>query len=138
MNQRVGGGQRPGDPPWFWQALDYYWTFYPLRTDEIAGISFEFDRLHPLRVEGRVRWAGREAVRLVGVPPVVEQDWDPDPLAWGADEYEAVVDLEKGILLRLASRLNGNDFEALEIEDVHYDEPFGEEVFTLREPLPWR
>jgi hypothetical protein len=49
-------------------ALDHYWTFYPLVTDEICGISYELERLE-LRVEGTLRWAGREAVRLVGVPP---------------------------------------------------------------------
>jgi hypothetical protein len=89
-------------------------------------------------VEGQVPWAGREAVRLVGVPAVVEQEWDPDPLSWGADEYEVVVDTARGVLLRCASRLRGKDFAALEVEEIHFDERFSEEVFISREPLPWR
>jgi hypothetical protein len=137
-HHRVGVGPRSGDPPWFWQAYDHYWTFYPLRTDDIAGISFEFDPLPFLRTEGRLLWAGREAARLVGVPPSVEPDWDPDPLSWGADEYEAVVDVERGVLLRVASRLDGSDFEALEVEEIYLDEPLPEEVFTSRDPLLWR
>ena len=133
---RVGGGSREDDPWWWPIATDHYWTFYALRTDEICGISYELECLE-LRVEGRAQWAGREAVRLVGVPPVVEQEWDPDPLSWGADEYEVLVDAERGVLLRCASRLRGKDFDALEVEEIYFDEQFSEEVFTSREPLPW-
>jgi hypothetical protein len=43
------------------------------------------DRLD-LRVEGKTRKAGREAIRLVGVPVEEWQDF-PEPLWWGADEY---------------------------------------------------
>jgi len=136
-HHRVGAGPRSGDPLWFWQAYDPYWTFYPLR-DDMASISSRFDPFPILRTEGRLLWAGQEAVRLVGVPPSAEQDWDPDPLSWGADEYEAVVDVERGVLLRVASRLNGEDIDSLEVEEIYFDEPFSEEVFTSREPLPWR
>jgi hypothetical protein len=135
-DRRVGAGPREDDPAWFVLALDHYWTFYPLLTDEICGISFELQELE-LRVEDTLRWAGRDAVRLVGVPPEVEQEWDPDPLSWGADEYEVLVDTERGVLLRCASRLRGKDFDALEVEEIYFDERFSEEVFTSREPLPW-
>ncbi|MBA2617465.1 MAG: hypothetical protein H0U91_04765 [Rubrobacter sp.] len=64
--------------------------------------------------------------------------WDPDPLSWGADEYEVVVDAERGVLLRCASRLRGADFDALEVEEIHFDEQLGAEVFDSRQPLPWR
>ena len=60
-------------------ALNDYWTFYPVLTDVIRGLSYKFERLE-LRVEGKVTWAGRGAVRLVGVPPVVEHEWNLDPL----------------------------------------------------------
>ncbi|MDP9410858.1 MAG: hypothetical protein M3P70_10215 [Actinomycetota bacterium] len=134
---RVGAGPREDDPRWFSLAEDHYWTFYALLTDEICGIS---RRLRPLdlTVEGPLWWAGREAYRLVGVPGERwDWGWDPDPLSWGADEYEAVVDAERGVLLRCASRLGGKDFDALEVEEIHFDEEFPEEVFTSREPLPW-
>ena len=86
-----------------------------------------------LSVEEYVSWAGREAARLWGVP-VGEWEYPPEPLWWGADEHEAVVDAERGVLLRLASRLGGEDIDALEVEEIHFDE----EVFESREPLPWR
>ena len=48
------------------------------------------------------------------------------------------MDAERGILLRCASRLEGRDIDALEIEEVFFDERFGQDVFTSRELLPWR
>ncbi len=137
QEHRVGGGSREEDPLWFRLALDHYWTFYPLLTDEICGISHELRPLE-LTAEGPVVWAGREALRLVGVPGKEwDLEWDPDPLSWGADEYEVVVDAERGVLLRCASRLRGKDFDALEVEEIHFDEQLGGEVFDSRQPLPW-
>ncbi len=134
---RVGGGSLEDDPPWFDLANDHYWTFYALLTDEISGIS---GRLSPLdlTVEGTVVWAGREAVRLRGVPRERwDWEWEADPLSWGGDEYEVVVDAERGVLLRTASRLRGKDFDALEVAEIHFDERFPEDTFTSRDPLPW-
>jgi hypothetical protein len=87
-------------------------------------------------VEGETHKAGREAIRLVGVP---EEEWDhfPEPLWWEADEYEFLVDAERGVLLRCASRLDGEDFDALEVEEIHFDERFTGEVFSSRQPLAW-
>jgi hypothetical protein len=45
-----------------------------------------------------------------------------------------VVDTERGVLLRCASRLGGKDFDALEVEEIHFDE----DTFASRDPLPWR
>jgi len=135
---RVRGGSPEDDPRWFDLANDHYWTFYALRTDEISGISY---RLRPLdlTVEGTVVWAGREAVRLTGVPRERwDWEWEADPLSWGGDEYEVVVDAERGVLLRCASRLRGKDFDALEVEEIHFDERFPDDTFVSRDPLPWR
>jgi hypothetical protein len=109
-----------------------------LLTDEISGISGELRPLD-LAVEGPVTWAGREAWRLVGVPGEGwDRGWDPDPLSWGADEYEAVEDAERGVLLRCASRLGGEDLEALEVEEIRFDERLPEDTFASRDPLPRR
>jgi hypothetical protein len=47
------------------------------------------------------------------------------------------VDAERGVLLRCASRLGGKDFDALEVEEIHFDERFPEDTFSSRQPLPW-
>jgi hypothetical protein len=135
---RVESDAPEGDPPWFSIAIDHYWTFYALLTDEISGVS---GRLRPLdlAVEGTGVWAGREGVRLRGVPRERwDWEWEADPLSWGGGEYEVVVDPERGVLLRTASRLRDKDFDALEVEKIHFDEELPEDVFSSREPLPWR
>jgi hypothetical protein len=135
--ERRIGGDLPSDAlGWLPQPTDTFWTMYPFDPAGICSLDGELEEMD-LRMEGRVRWAGRKAVRLVAVPEP-EPERDLEPLWWGADEYEVVVDAERGVLLRLASRLNGEDFDALEVEEIHFDERFGEDVFTSREPLPWR
>jgi hypothetical protein len=133
VNARTGGGPREDDPPWLWLAVDSFWSTYLFDFDGIAGFPLAS---RELSVEGETRKAGREAIRVVGVP---EEEWDhfPEPLWWGADEYEFLVDAERGVLLRGASRLDGEDFDALEVEELHFDERFPGDVFSATEPLPW-
>ena len=52
--RRVGGGNRADDDPWWiGVALHSYWTFCPLVTDAMAGISHELSRLDRARRRGR-------------------------------------------------------------------------------------
>ena len=132
---RTLGGSRSEDPRWL-MATDTFWTMYPFDPAGFASVDSELARLE-LSVEEGVQWAERDAIRLWGAP-VEEWEYPPEPLWWGADEYEAVIDAERGILLRLASRLGGEDIDSLEIEEIHFDEPFDEEVFASRDPLSWR
>jgi hypothetical protein len=132
---RIGGGSPADDPGWL-MGTDLFWTVYPFDPAGFCSLDWELERLD-LEAEYPVSWAGREAVRLVGVL-VEEWEYPPEPLWWGADEYEVVVDAERGVLLRTACRLGGKDFDTLEVEEIYFDERFPEDVFTLREPLPWR
>ena len=134
--RRTDGGSRRDDPPWLRLAGENFWTMYPFDPAGYAGIDLELGLLD-LSVEEGVTWAGREAVRLRGVP-VEEWEYPPEPMWCGADEYEAVVDAERGVLLRLASRLGGEDVDSLEVDEIFFDERFDEGVFASREPLPWR
>ena len=141
LDHRTGGSQLETEPFWLSLARDSYWAAYPIDPDG-PGIPSFVDELD-LRVEDTATKAGREAVRLVGVTTPewnweTDDDRDPDPLGWGADEYEFLVDTERGVLLRSASRLDGADFHALEVEEIYFDEQFSEEVFTSREPLAWQ
>ena len=134
VRNRIGGGSPEEDPHWVNLARDSFWTTYMFDFDGIAGFPLDG---RELSVGGETRKAGREAIRLVGAPA---EEWDhfPEPLWWGADEDEFVVDTERGVLLRCASRLGGEDFDALEVEEIRFDERFPAEVFGSREPLPWR
>ncbi len=131
---RIGGGSGEDDPAWLIHPTDVFWTMYPFDPASSASIDGELERMD-LSVEEGVSWAGRDAIRLRGTP-VEEWEYPPEPLWWGADEYEAIVDAERGVLLRLASRLRGEDIDALEVEEIHFDEPFDDEVFASRDPLP--
>jgi hypothetical protein len=133
--ERRIGSRKEDDPSWLLPATDYFWTFYPFDPCGTAGASFGGLLGLESRVETGAAYAGREAVRLTCVPDA-GWPWDADPLWWGADEFELVVDAERGVVLRLANRLEGEDFDALEVEEVHYDERFSEDVFATREPLP--
>lgn len=86
-----------------------------------------------MRVVGRIRHAGREALR---VEATMSSEWEypPEPLWWGADDYELVVDAERGVILRLASRLEGRAFDVTEVLDVGFDETFPESMFALDLP----
>jgi hypothetical protein len=135
VRARIGGGSLEEDPPWLWLAQDSFWSTYLFDFDGIAGFPLVS---RELSVEGETRKVGREAIRLVGVPEEEWGGWDhwPEPLWWGADEYEFLVDSERGVLLRCASRLGGKDIAALEVEEIHFDEEFPADVFSSREPLP--
>lgn len=131
--ERCIGGAHDDHPGWL-SATDTFWTMYPFDPAGFASIDGELARMD-LSVGESVSWAGRDAVRLRGAP-VEEWTYPPEPLWAGADEYEAVVDAERGILLRLASRLAGRDFDALEVEGIHFDERFPD-AFTSHKPLAW-
>jgi hypothetical protein len=135
VSARIGERSQEEDPPWLWQTQDSFWSTYLFDFGGIAGFPLGS---RELSVEGETRKAGREAIRLVGVPEEEWEEWDywPEPLWWGADEYEFLVDAERGVLLRCASRLGGKDFDALEVEEIHFDERFPEDTFASREPLP--
>lgn len=77
--------------------------------------------------------AGREAIRIEAIKP---GDWDypPESLWCGANDYELMVDAERGVILRLASRLDGRPFDVVEVLDIGFDEAFPEGVFTLQLP----
>lgn len=135
LDRRTGGGPPQDDPGWLRLARDAFWTTYPFDPDGVSGLPHFLDSLD-LRVEGTTLKAGREAVRLVGVP-MGEWEFDPEPLWWGADEYEVLADAERGVLLRCASRIEGEDFDALEVEEIFFDESLPEGVYTTPEPLPW-
>lgn len=141
LDHRTGGSRPETEPFWLSLARNSYWTTYPFDPDESGIPSFvgELD----LRVAGTTFKVGREAVRLSGTTGAewnweTDDDRDPDPLGWGADEYEFLVDIERGVILRSASRLGGVDFHALEVVEIYFDEHFPEDVFTSREPLAWR
>ncbi len=99
--------------------------FAPLLIDPaplLPGLEFE--------VLGETQQARRRAHRVRGLPNRVF--WhDPFGLAPGADEYMLLIDAERGILLRAAALLDGDEFAVSEIDEVAFDEDLPPERFVL-------
>jgi hypothetical protein len=56
------------------------------------------------------------------------------PFGEGADDHLLSVDVEIGIILRLASHLGGEEYDVLEIAEIAFDEGFAEGTFRLELP----
>ena len=135
---------------------DHFWAYSPrfgprhavsVRSEFRGGFGPEFEISHEfdprvshleldaleLRPTGRARVAGREAIRVSAVKPG-GWEYPPEPLWWGADDYELLVDAERGVILSLASRIDGRAFDVTEVLDVAFDEAFPEETFVLQLP----
>ena len=127
-----------------------------------GGIGDEFGRLlDPAALIGVLdfgeistgRRAGRPALRVRAVPRAVAEGHNDVALwrlgAMGADELCLDVDAERGSLLRIESRFEGQPFAISEVLEVAFDEqfpedtfvftpPLGEEVRSIAEPFPLR
>jgi hypothetical protein len=80
-------------------------------------------RLEPSETE---RVAGREGVRVRARPRPTTHDY---VVLWPrADRYELVVDIERGILLRLSLFVGGREAMSDEVLAVRFDEPLTKEL----------
>lgn len=88
-----------------------------------------------LRVAGHTGYEGRAALELDGRPR-------PDPAALhqyhhldgGAEELDAVLDAETGLLLSLTSRFEGAPYKVERLTDVMVNQPLDEELFRFTPP----
>jgi hypothetical protein len=98
---------------------------YELRYDELR---------YRIRGTGS-RSFGRGSVAVVRETVEAEAiSWDYAPLEpfqEGADNYLLSVDAEVGVILQLASRLRGEEFDVFEVLDIAFDEAFAEGTFRL-------
>jgi hypothetical protein len=109
------------------EALSGLLDPYELRYDElryrIRGTgSRSFGRGRGAVVRETVE-AGAEAISWNYAPL--------EPFGEGADDYLLSVDAEVGVILRLASRLGGEEFDIFEVLDIAFDEAFAEGTFKL-------
>lgn len=132
---------------------DEFWYYHPehgprhaVATQSAWGPEFEISHVFDpsvshlelehleLEVAGQTVVAGRESILVRAVKPGGWGDYQPEPLWWGADDYELAVDAERGVLLRLALRLEGRAFDVTEVLEISYDEAFQEGTFALNLP----
>lgn len=82
---------------------------------------------------GELSFLGRPAYRL-RARPFTRGDFDLHKLGSGADEYELVVDAERGFLLRAEARLGAKPFRALEMTEMVVDAELPAGIFTPEAP----
>lgn len=83
--------------------------------------SLAFERVEPGLVKARPR----------GRP---EQGFALHEIGFGADEYELVVDPERGILRRVTAFVDGEPFHELELLDAAFDEELPPDTFRFEPP----
>jgi outer membrane lipoprotein-sorting protein len=89
---------------------------------------------HELEPGADVQYLGREALQMRAVPRQGKEA-ARDPFFWGgADDYELLVDKERGVLLRYAARLRGQDIAVAAVERVVFDAPILDDVFVFTPP----
>ena len=89
-----------------------------------------------LEVGGRERFLGANAFRVRARPRAggAERDWVAlGGWALGADAYDVIVDAERGILLRAAALLDGEEFAVMEMAELDFDRPLDARLFRLEE-----
>jgi hypothetical protein len=92
-----------------------------------------------LEIWGRTTRLGRSVYEVL-VAPTTGDDEDEESSALlhgigsGAEEYELLVDGERGVLLRTEARLHGRPFLILEMNEVGFDEELPAASFTLAPP----
>lgn len=91
---------------------------------------FALPTILSLHVEGHGRAVGRPVVIVAGRP---RPDADPGfrGLTLGADELRFAVDVERGVLLWLESRYQGEPIRRLAMTDVAFDEDLDDDLFAF-------
>lgn len=86
------------------------------------------------RPQGETTILGRPALRATARPREDADDWNLHVLGMAAEEYELVVDRERGVLLRKSAREGGREYHVVEIEEIEFDTPIADETFVFRPP----
>jgi hypothetical protein len=103
----------------------------------------EFFKNLALELVGNCRTANRDCIRVRAVLRPEGRLW-PHWLPKEAEEYEFHVDSERGLLLAIISKRDGQPFEIDEVLEIAYDEKIDDGLFSyspavgeqLRQPIP--
>jgi outer membrane lipoprotein-sorting protein len=98
--------------------------FSPARL--LAAVEFE--------ALDETQFAGRRVIRVRARPRDGRHHELHFGHAPGADEYELLVDAERGVLLRVAAYLDGDEFAITEVKEIAFDEELDPQIFTFEPP----
>lgn len=87
-----------------------------------------------LQIVGRSERAGRQTLEV----EAKTFTWDHAPAGYpwvsGADDHIFSVDMEIGVILRFAARIDGNEFDVADVAEIVLDEEFPKGTFRLDLP----
>jgi outer membrane lipoprotein-sorting protein len=103
--------------------------------DELAALLDPVDLLaaYELTVLGRGEVSGRASIDMRAIDRKTEHHRFHSFPRWG-DELRCSIDAERGILLRSAALVDGEEFTSAELSELVFDEPIGPETFVLELP----
>jgi hypothetical protein len=105
---------------------------------EVAPLLDPFALLggQDLEVVEEAEWADRAALRVRARPraPLFRQLEFTNLLLFGGTEHELLVDAERGVLLRLESRLDGTAFRVFELGEVTFDAEIPASTWVIEAP----
>jgi outer membrane lipoprotein-sorting protein len=91
-----------------------------------------------LEIRGRTTRLDRSVYQVLAIPESDNEGEENSGLLHGigsgAEEYELMVDAERGVLIRTEARLHRRPFLILEMDDVAFDEELPAHTFTLAPP----
>lgn len=87
--------------------------------------SFDFDVLEMCTYRERAAIRVRAKPRETGPTPTELDPW--------ADDHELIVDVERGVLLRVGAFTGGEEFAAVDVLEIAFDEVFADDIFLSPE-----
>jgi hypothetical protein len=125
-----GGRRLSEEAPSPWELLAFHEPLLAELLNPVVIIPYLW-----LEPRGRTSRAGREAIRVRGLPRrEVVPELSPTLLRLGADEYELLVDAERGVLLQCLAFLAGRVFDRHEVLKIDFDVPMSDDRFLLELP----
>lgn len=87
-----------------------------------------------LEVMGEARLFDRAVLSAHGRPRGQREEWAESHVVRGADDVQLWVDRERGVVLRLETRIGGEPFQVTEVREIAFDEEFPEQTWVLEPP----
>lgn len=87
---------------------------------------------HDFEIVGSDERAGRPCIVVRARPRPLEHGFHRGPM--GADEVDLLVDAERGVLLRQAARIEGEEYQVSEVLEIEFDGPVPPDTFRFKPP----
>lgn len=119
------------------QPADTRFSYMFDPSEDYFSVSF-WDGVEESKTGRKASVSGRQCIEVLaqtiswGYPPDIFQAFEAS--SEGATDHLLLVDAEVGTILRVAARLDGEEFRVAEVTEITYNERFPEDIFRLELP----